>query len=354
MRTTTAALAATIILSALSTTPARADVTQPQGETCAYLWIEATSELVLRAGPIRVVDEDDPTVPRTATITCSFSDAGATNFTVDDHTHTPIASATGDPGTGVVVLDPTPVTVNALPDYGRLCTELDVDGGPTLYWNESDDRNQEGWWSDSPSATCDRTWEELDHRSEDIDLRYAISAAATALGEADAVMQPVDEQLCQVPDPQDVWFCDAPSVSTTISLVRLGEDGAVVRGLPYNWACTDVHTGLAVTRGSALTTPDPGVTCVPDSPGWDVVCDWMQVSGYLAPTTLGRVDLTSSCGDLTVTRPLVPAQGQFVTQWSGSYRYPDEDTPPWHCLTREDTAAEPVYALSCQLNGYYD
>ena len=351
MRIPAAALAATILLSPVFAAPARAAVTQPSGDLCSYEAVESGGQwhLVFSAGPLSLVDEDDPTVVHTGTVTCSIQGENAA-----DHTGSDWVSVTSDPATGQAVLPPTAVSAppGESPLVSHLCTRVDVDG-EALYWHDPSDRNVDGWWSTSPSALCEQSWQTMDLRAEDRPGRYVWSAAVAALGEADVATPVAESAVCDDATARealgDVWRCGYPSASSTISIARLSAGGALVRSVPLLWACSDVHTGLPVTHGSALTTPDPGVACAPPA-AHPVYCDWVQVSGYLAPTTLGRVAVTNSCGGISVTRQLTPAQGRLVEQWSGDYY--GGQAQPWRCATDEDTTFQPAYLVVCGLLGH--
>lgn len=321
---------------------ADAALTAPNGVLCGYS--EVGGGVEFDAGPISLVDEDDPTVVHTATITCSIQASG------DQHADPDWLSVTSSPGTGVAVLPPTLVPVpGPFPWEYWSCTRLDVAGGPTLYWHEPYDRNHDGWWTTDPFARCDSSLETLDGRPEDPPGAYLWTSLATASGEADLAVEVVEPVICSEPSLAPVadaaWACGAPSRTSSVSFVRTAL-GAAMRGLPFGWACTDVHTGLAVTRGSTLATPDPGVSCVPP-PGYGVYCGWIQVSGYLAPTVLGRVDVTAACQGGSVTRRLAPAQGRVVEQWSNGRA----GLPPLRCSAAEDASAEPAYAVFCNVLG---
>jgi hypothetical protein len=352
MRLPLAALAAIAVLSSAFTAPARAAVTQPDGDICSFVMFQSADQWtwVVHAGPIRVLDEDDPATVHTAAVTCALIDIADG----DDYTTAAVASVTGDPAPAVAVLPPTAVTfAGSWEDTYRVCTSLRIDGSQTLYWDDHPDRNVDGRWSSSPTATCANTVETQELRPQDPPMRQILSAGVTAAGEADPVVAVAEDVICTNPPVEEaldpVWACGVPSTSSTISIVRTPV-GALLRSMPAVWSCTDVHTGLPVTRGSSLAVPDPGVSCAPPA-AHPVRCDWVQVSGYLAPTTLGRVHVTSACSTLSVTRPLIAAQGRLVEQWSGNYAWAGAPTP-WRCTVDEDThPAEPAYVTICGVLG---
>jgi hypothetical protein len=333
MRITFAATAAALALSALGAAPAHAAVLQPAGRICGFqsnsLSGSESWTVVFDAGPLQLVDEDDPAVVHTGTVTCSIV------TTAGNPTGTVWASATSAPGTGYAALPPTPVEVaGEFPWNYWICTRVDVDGRP-LYWHDTN-RDSDGWWDASPTAPCVNTSETLDLRPEDQPQRTALTALVVAEGELDAALGVVGPYVCG-----SALDCE-PSYDSSISFAR-APGHAVLRGAPYGWLCTDVHSGVPVGTGSALVTPDPGVSCVPPA-GYVRHCEWMQVSGYLAPATLGRVAVTSACGSVSVTRWLTPVEGDVAEQWSGQYGF---GSPPWRCVADDDTTVEPVYVLAC-------
>ena len=353
-----AALAAALLFAALPVAPARAALTQPTGTPCELdlttmrSYVDDYEDPEFSGGPVVLTDEDDPTVVHTGTLTCSLVFGNAT-----DHTAPVYASATSDAATRVVVLPPTTVDTEPI-GWGEplsLCTRVDFDGG-TLYWNDPHDRNTDGWWSPSPLATCNRLYETLDLRPQDPPLGPPLTLASNVLGEADVAVGPAQEAQCAAPVVRDLEIegerqCDYPPLQAAyIAFARTAASGALVRATPYGWACTDVHTGDPVTRGSALTTPDPGVACAPP-PSFDDACRWMELSAYLVPATLGRVTVTETCGAKDITRVLTPAQGRVVEQWSGAGGAYYGTGLPLRCAADEDTvgAAEPSYAVNCGL-----
>lgn len=335
------AFVALLLLGSLAT-PAAAELTAPTGSLCGFAGVGDMAEF--EAGPLSLVDEDDPAVPHTATITCSIQ---ATGFA---HSEPDWLTVTSVPGTGVAYLPPTLVpTPEPWPWWYTYCTRLDVVGEPTLYWHQPSDRNSDGWWTTDPNARCEDNLDTLDIRSEDPPQGYVYSALATVGGELDTAVDVVEPVICAEPalDPvTDVaWQCGVPATSSAVSFVRTPA-ATVLRTMPFGWTCTDAHTGLGVTRGSSLTVPDPGVSCTPPA-GYDVWCGWAEVSGYLAPATLGRVDVTVACDTHGVTRRLAAAQARLVEQWSGAYA----GRPPLRCTAREDTTGpvEPSYVVFCSI-----
>lgn len=349
MRFRLAALAASLAFSGLGAAPARAAVTQPTGEQCNFNGFSQTGSgvwtIVFRAGPLLVADEDDPATSGPATVTCTIR-------TANSHTAPVHSGVTSIPSYGVAALPPTTVTVpGELPEDAHLCTQVDV-GGRTLYWRWPGDRNADGWWTDDPATPCDEGARTLELRSSDPPMRYVLSGYAMALGEGDVAVEAFEGTACADPGVRDavrdVWWCGYPASSGIVSFARVPGVGAVVRETPFGWTCTDVRSGLPVDRGSLLTTPDPGVSCVPAAP-FHVQCEWVQVSGYLAPATLGRVGLTATCGQ-SVTRWLIPAQARLAEQWSGFYY---GGPPPLRCTADEQThPVDAAYVATCQFLGY--
>ena len=345
-----AALAATVLLAALPAAPARATLTQPAGALCNLdlTHLTLTPDLVYEdpefsGGPVLLTDEDDPTVVHTGTLTCSLVFGSAR-----DHTGPVYASVTSEPSSRVVALQPTTVDTDPI-DWAvqiSLCTRVDFDGG-TLYWNDPPDRNTDGWWSPSPAAKCNPLGEPTDLRAQDPPWSPPLSVAFQALGEANYAYGPAAEPVCATAGVgetvDEYWECEQGLVPL-VSFARAAGAGAVVRAVPYAWGCTDVHTGRDVAPGSALATPDPGVSCAgPPSGGW---CTWMELSAYLVPAMLGRVTVSETCGADFVTRVLTPVHGRVAEQWSGAMA---SGAPPFTCTADEDTTgpAEPSYVVTC-------
>lgn len=342
MRIFVAAVAAAVSLSGVGS-PARAAVTQPSGAPCSFGPATGGGDYSVRAGPLLVADEDDPTAVHTGTVTCSLT-------TTPDHTGTPWFSATGPVGTGVVYLAPVEATYTGTAWQRFLCTRLDVDG-QTLYWHEPEDRNADGWWTTSPAARCDADWEHADARAEDPPGGYALSAAFAALAESDG-WATADSAICAVPAVRDAagWECGLPSPALGISIARAADIAILRSPVPTGWSCTDVHTGLAVARGSVLTVPNPAVTC-DLLPGTSAVeCSWVQVSGVLAPATLGRVTVTGACGTQTLTRTFAPGAGRVAEVWSGDHGRGGRGVPPVRCVANEDEAHGGAVAYLAQCN----
>ena len=296
-------LLAPALLALSLATPAGAAVTQPNGEICSfatYMTGEWDLTAVVTAGPLTIADEDDPAAVHTGTVTCSIQETPV-------HTDPDLTSATSLATAGVVALPPTVLTATVGWDW-FYCTQIDVDG-TTLYWHSPADRNVEGWWTtNAAAASCDSAWEHSDLRTgEDSPYRYLYTAL-------------------YAPD--------------TIGLVR-SPGGAVLGKTPLGWTCADVHTGLAVSAGDALTVPDPGVSCVPPT---TQTCWRAEVTGVLAPTTLGRVAARATCGTLAVERWLIAGQARVAQDPSSVF---GRSAPPMTCTTSEDTPAEPAYVVVC-------
>lgn len=350
MKPYAAALAAALALAGLAA-PADASVTQPSGSLCQadlLEWTETAATFLVSAGPILLTDEDDPSVVHPGTVTCSVSVEPAA-----DHTAPAWFSATGPVSTVAATLSPTVATWTGDPWASHhVCTRVDV-AGTTLYWGDSGDRNARGRWSTSPAVECDRSYETADLRPQDFPHGDVLSAALIAAGEAQEAVAAFDTVACTEPavadEIKDLWYCGAPSAIGSVSFAR-APGAAVLRTVPYGWTCTDVHTAATVTRGSLLTVPDPGVSCVP-GPGYTVRCDWLEVTAALAPATLGRVHVTEECGALGQTRTFTAGQARLAEVASGRYgRYTltGLQPPPLRCVTGEDThPAEPAYTVVC-------
>lgn len=337
-----AALVAATLLAALGAVPAHAAVTAPGGQPCSFGVMTddggTTTTAELSAGPLTIVDEDDPSVVRAGRVTCSVH-VGWPNHT---HASPAAAAATGEVGAGVAVLAPTPVTfTRSVFDEVFLCTEVEIDG-TTLYWHDPQNRNIENSWSTDPSSFCQHFLETADLRGDD--PPWPTIATTGDLG---------DQAACPVytADPalwaavSQVWECD-PRISALVAIERRSALGAVLRKAPYGWACTDATTGLAVTAGSALAVPDPGVACTP--PGPAARCGRVYAAGVLAPTGFGRATVTSACGSLSAARTLGLVPGRSVGYWNWVYGYGETSTP-WRCTVDEDVVspADPAYLVLC-------
>jgi hypothetical protein len=312
MRPKLAAIAASALLALSFVTPARAAVTQPlTGELCQWGAVHPQGDpdltVVFRAGPFGLADEDDPYVVHTGTVTCTMQKIDAPLHTDPDY-----VSVTGPASAGVASLPPTTATTPDLEPVEYLCTQLDVDG-TTLYWNDPDDRNEEGWWTTSTSARCENQSETLEFRfGQDSPSRQLYTALGLATGDF-------------------------------VSFARLPAGGAVLGWVPLGWSCTDIQTGLAVGPGSTLAVPDPGVACLPPTTG--LRCWRTEVTGFLAPTVLGRVWVRSACGAVAVERQLTPVQGAVLAPLSNAF---GTGSMPFTCSGREDAfPAAPAYTVVC-------
>jgi hypothetical protein len=137
--------AATLAATLLPSGPAAAQPLPPEGSRCAV--VERAEPgggytATFRAGPLVVADDDPGANPVRATVTCWVARY--------DHDKAPLASATSAPMDGVVVLPPTTVPVTgSWSDVHYLCTRVDIENGPTYYWDQMD-----AWWSTSPHGYC--------------------------------------------------------------------------------------------------------------------------------------------------------------------------------------------------------
>lgn len=327
-------LAALLPLCAAVPVPARAEVADPWENGCG--WTRDGTLNYFDGGPISVVDEDDPSVVRTATITCSVTALGR-------HSDPPVASVTSEPQEGVVHLPPSVVVVPEDFEPNAVCTRLDVSDGNTWYLTQ-DHRVYQRWTRD-PDAWCHA----LNHPSDDHLGDDVRGAAAAFGGEAyDLAVAAADPALCAAEPLATEWGCGTASTYTGfkhVSIVRAADAGALLRTVPWGFTCTDVHTGLVVGPGSPLATPDPGVSCAAPYQGY--ACSYLDAYGVLAPTVLGRVAVTASCGSASVLQRLTPTQGSVlvlpVTHDGGG-------APPFRCTVDEDVvtvAADPAYSVWC-------
>lgn len=133
-----AALAAAALVPVV---PAHATV-DPSGLLCEFPLPTFEGDLLtVSAGPLTLVDEAGPG-PVSGRVTCTVQSGY-------QHADPDLGAATSDTMTGAVVLPPTQVGV-AWMEVMHLCTQVDVDGGPTLYYD-----SWEGEWSTSALAPCE-------------------------------------------------------------------------------------------------------------------------------------------------------------------------------------------------------
>lgn len=113
------------------------------------------------------------------------------------------------------------------------------------------------------------------------------------------------------------------------------------------WTCVDVQTGTTVHAGDALTTPDPGVACLPPA-GQSTACTSLWAGGYFLPTTTsGAVTVTASCGAAVVDKTLTAGSPQAA----GFTTAPVADTLPLRCETAESgLPATAGYLVFCMVN----
>lgn len=138
-----------VLLLVLAAAPARAaDPAGPgEGLTCGFSAVADPTQAggdrlgTVDAGPVVVADGSDP---RSGRIRCSIQING------DRHSDPDAVSETSPTTPGVVALPPTPVRYYAgQEDYVVLCTEVEIDGAGTFYYDEVEAR-----WSTDPSVAC--------------------------------------------------------------------------------------------------------------------------------------------------------------------------------------------------------
>lgn len=151
-----ASVAAATLVTALAT-PASA-APSPTGSLCGFASADApvagTQNGVLFGGPVVLGDDTNPAVVYSGTLTCTFQ-AGRLN---GSHSDADTCSASSPLATGVATLAAPNVLCSfalASDDYGHVCTQVDIVGGPTLYWASG--VGGPGEWTTDPSANCTPT-----------------------------------------------------------------------------------------------------------------------------------------------------------------------------------------------------
>ncbi|MEA3199832.1 MAG: hypothetical protein QOE90_1260 [Thermoplasmata archaeon] len=117
-----------------------------------------------------------------------------------------------------------------------------------------------------------------------------------------------------------------------ITIHRFSNFGTELLVSPPLYSCVDIHTGTAVSAGSLLTSPNPGVSCVPSgSFTSDTTCYEVDAGGYHAAAGGGILTITSACAGLSVTQAMVlPFSDPGVSsEQAGS------GSTPWTCTTDE-------------------
>lgn len=152
-----AVAAAAVVLATLAPAPAHADTGLIGGTLCSF---DATSDLtghpgtesgIVTGGPLALIDRTDPTVVRSAYLTCTIQ-VGATGAT---HAGPDAFAASGPLTPGVVALPPTRVWYYATPfDPVYLCTKVTVPGEGTYYWNDYGQPDGLGHWTTSSGSYC--------------------------------------------------------------------------------------------------------------------------------------------------------------------------------------------------------
>lgn len=105
-----------------------------------FSWAAGTGTAEVYAGPLTLADDDPSPHAVTGTVVCSLQ---------DDYLHSApdLARAAAPEATGVAVLAPTVVPVDHDPAF--MCTEVDVAGGGTWYYDDAT-----GEWSSSANVWC--------------------------------------------------------------------------------------------------------------------------------------------------------------------------------------------------------
>jgi hypothetical protein len=142
-----AAVVLALVVPALPGT-ARAAV-EPDGVNCGFSSLADPTgppdeQLgMLNGGPVTLTDPDAPGRVVSGSLVCSLRQGLY-------HTDPLLAQAASPVTPGVVVVPPTLVTYTADPvAWITACTEVRVDGGPTLYWDDEAEV-----WSTDPGVLC--------------------------------------------------------------------------------------------------------------------------------------------------------------------------------------------------------
>jgi hypothetical protein len=142
-----AAVVLALVVPALAGT-ARAAV-EPAGHICTALTVQDLNDpwaqrAVLQAGPVTLTDPDAPGTVVRGSVLCVVR-VGET------HEGAVLAAAESPTTPVAATLPPTPVWY--VPDHTysiTFCTEVHVEGGPTLYWDDV-----AGTWTTDPTVICD-------------------------------------------------------------------------------------------------------------------------------------------------------------------------------------------------------
>jgi hypothetical protein len=128
---------AAVALAGAGAVPAQAAV-EPMGLLCA-MQRAGTGAVMVHAGPLTLTDG---TAPVSGRVTCSVHADSAPRYA-----DASLGAATSPTTTGAVVLPPTPLAVGDVAGY--VCTRVDVDSGPSQYFDAATDA-----WTSDPSAEC--------------------------------------------------------------------------------------------------------------------------------------------------------------------------------------------------------
>ena len=135
---------------ALGGAPAHAATPDPTGPLCGFsslTWPGGDWQYgEVDGGPLALVDPDDPGAVVFGSVTCTLQTDSLHGTTSND-----LASLTGSTTPGVAAVAGT-LAYEAEPGvFLYLCTQVNVVGGPTLYWDED---WSGGSWSTSSDARC--------------------------------------------------------------------------------------------------------------------------------------------------------------------------------------------------------
>ncbi|MEA3200290.1 MAG: hypothetical protein QOE90_1718 [Thermoplasmata archaeon] len=115
-----------------------------------------------------------------------------------------------------------------------------------------------------------------------------------------------------------------------VTIHRFSFQGVKLLVAPPLDLCFDINTGLPVKAGDSLSSPNPGVSCVPLGSS---TCNIVDAGGYHAAAGGGLLRVTSTCGALSVTKTL----GIPFKDPGSSAQAVGNGTTPWLCTVDESS-----------------
>lgn len=235
----------------------------------------------VEAGPVTLVDTADPATLHSGSLTCSVQVNTSTHAALDT------VSVTGQTMTGVVLLPMTAISYSSDPgDNVYLCTQLQVDGDPPLYWDAT---NAE--WS---------TW------------------------------SGVDCTLALVTPPPPFW---------PMGIIEISGFGGSSASYTFDGFFPDISQWSCTISG--LT-----VECDPPPPPAGFVNECRIVSVFVTNNSLGSVSGSSRCvdGDTANATASGPSNVPAVSAANpgGSF--------PWRCSATVDQAVPGPWLVRCTIS----